>query len=186
MTSSETEADGVAARTRSGLVKDSGEEAKPHALDSTFQGAHRMDAADWCPAHVHPASPEGQDILFEVLRQRGIRIPAVPDLGRNKDPPVLMWTRRSWRHDGDPYWAWLPHCSGNPPGSRRRRPPVVTGADAGDVASSFCVALSLLARLICSSFSCVNATRVAGNLHWCVGRGFGRERHCGFGCEHPV
>ena len=64
--------------------------------------------------------------------------------------------------------------------------PVVAGADAGDVASSFCVALSLLARLICSSFSCVNATRVAGNLHWCVGRGFGRERHCGFGCEHPL
>ena len=43
--------------------------------------------------------------------------------------------------------------------------PVVAGADAGDVASSLCVAHSLLARLTCSSFCCVNATRVAGNLH---------------------
>ena len=43
--------------------------------------------------------------------------------------------------------------------------PVVAGADAGDVASSFCVANSLLARLPCSSSCCIDATRVAGNLH---------------------
>ena len=80
-----------------------------------------MDAADLYPAHLHPASPEGQDILFEVLRQRGIRIPALPDLGTNKDLTVLIWTRKTRRHGGAPYWAWLPHCSGGPPGSGRRR-----------------------------------------------------------------
>ena len=32
-----------------GLVRDSGEQAKPYAPDGTFEGAHRMDAAD-CPS----------------------------------------------------------------------------------------------------------------------------------------
>ena len=85
-----------------GLVRDSGEQAKPYAPDGTFQGAHRMDAADWCPAHLNPVSPEGQDILFEVLRQRGIRIPEPPDQGTNKDLPVLIWPGKSRRHDGAP------------------------------------------------------------------------------------
>ena len=82
-----------------------------------------MGAADWCPAHLNPVSPEGQDVLFEVLRQRGIRIPALPDLGKNKYLPVLIWTSQYRRRDGAPYWAWLPRCSGGPPGSglgRRR------------------------------------------------------------------
>ena len=104
-----------------GLVRDVGEQTLPYVPDSILQGAHRMDAEDWCPAHLDPVSAEGQDILFEVLGQRGIPIPPLPDLGTNKDPPVLIWPRRSRRHKGSPYWAWLSHCSGRPPGSGRRR-----------------------------------------------------------------
>ena len=106
-----------------GLVTDIGEQAQLYAPGGSFEDAYRMGAADWCPAHLNPVSPEGQDVLFEVLRQRGIRIPALPDLGKNKDLPVLIWTSQYRRRDGAPYWAWLPRCSGGPPGSglgRRR------------------------------------------------------------------
>ena len=59
-------------------------------------------ATAWTATARSETLQQKQDILFEVLRQRGIRIPALPDLGTNKDPPVLIWPRQSRRHDGAP------------------------------------------------------------------------------------
>ena len=102
------------------LARDFGEQTLPYVPDGILQGAHGMEAEDWCPAHLDTVSPERQDIFFEMLRQRGIPIPPLLNLGTNKDLTVLIWTGRSRRHKDSPYWAWLSHCSGSPPGTSRR------------------------------------------------------------------